>query len=235
MPKNIILFILTLCWFANCFAQETIALKSKLSNSVTEKYYVLKSDGKTRQGLYQAIYKRKTAVASGNYINGKKTGVWHFYDTTGKLVENFDYTNNTLIYEMPADTTSPLRYVIRIDKKLNDTDRMTQPVKIGGSYYGFLPYIHLFKLPFDLYGFNTGDFNCRIELLISPLGRLADYKVRIVSKAYDYDKAFSMDVNLFNEADKTFIPATFNKEPILSTIYIRCVITNNGGLEFDLE
>ena len=151
------------------------------------------------------------------------------------MVENFDYKTNTLIYEQPADTATPLRYVIRIDKKLNDTDRISQPVKIGGSYYGFLPYIQLFKLPFDVYGINTDDLSCRIELLISPLGRLADYKVHVVSKVYNYDKSFNMDVNLFNEADKTFIPATFNQVPIMSTIYISCIFTNSGGLEFDLE
>ena len=191
---------------------------------------MLKSDKQTRQGLYQALYNRKTAIAHGYYEKEKKTGIWHFYNKKGVLIENYNYDTNTLLYEAPEDSTSNIFYVI--DNKLNDTDIITKPIKPGGRYYGYLPYLKNFRLPNDLYDINRLSFSGVIELLISPGGRLADFKVHIKSAAYD--KVINMNVEAVDEEDKTFYPATLNKVPISSRIFINCFLTADGRLKINL-
>jgi hypothetical protein len=71
-----------------------------------------------------------------------------------------------------------------------------------------------------------------VELLISPLGRLADFKVRTNCSLIQYDQTITMHVNLFKEEDRQFIPATYNGQPIMSRIIIRCTLRPNGALEF---
>jgi hypothetical protein len=228
--KSIFFVFIAIFYSLNSFSQETIERKNKLSDSVIERFYVFKSDRETRQGPYKAFFRRKTVVASGNYVKGGKTGVWNFYDPEGKLVETFNYDENALTYEAPLDTTSDI--VIIFDGTVEKDDVGTKPVKIGGTYYGYIPFVTAFRLPFETFDVNTGVFDAYIELLISPLGRLAEYKVHLISAYYKYNHTVSLDVNLFTEADRTFIPATLNHKPIISRIVIKCVVTRDG-LDFE--
>ncbi|WP_183559107.1 hypothetical protein [Mucilaginibacter sp. SP1R1] len=226
--KNITLLIAALFYLNTTFAQETVVRKHRLTDLITEKISVLKSDKATRQGLYQAIYLEKTTIASGQFNSDKKTGICHFYDTKGRLLQNYDYTKKTLMYEAVEDTTSNLRYFV--DKQLTDTDHTTKPVKVGGRYFGYLPYFKLFKLPAGLMDINRLASMAVVELLISPGGRLADFKVHIYSGA-NYQKNFNMNIDLLNEEDKEFIPATLNGEPIGCRIMVRCLINAEGGID----
>jgi len=166
----------------------------------------------------------------GNYNKGVKTGIWTFYESDGRLVERFNYTTNRLLNEAPLDSAGNVDYLF--DATFKTGDRLTRPIKVGGSYFGFLPYVNFFKLPFDVTDANTNWFHAYIELLISPGGRLADYKVHLWSTKYDYKQAFNIDTKLFNEEDRQFIPATLNNEPILSRIIIKCSVTPYGDLDF---
>jgi len=83
-------------------------------------------------------------------------------------------------------------------------------------------------LPFDSFGVNTDTFEANIELLISPLGRLAEYKVHLISQVYQYDHTITMDVHLLDREDQVFIPATLNGKPIVSRIIIKCSATSDG-------
>jgi hypothetical protein len=228
--KNIFLFIVPLVFINTCLAQDTVERKNKLTDSVTERFYVLKSDKETKEGPYQALYQRKTVIASGYFIKGKKKGTWHFYNTRGKLIQRYNYDAKMLTFVGPAYSVAGVGFLF--DEKMQKGDRLTRPMKIGGDYYGLLPYITLFQLPFDTFGINTYYFDASVELLVSPLGRLAEYKVRLTSDFYDYDRSFNMDVNLLSDEDRTFIPATLNDKPILSRIIIKCLVKWNGDLDF---
>ena len=227
--KSLILLLLSIFYLNTVSGQETTVVKHKLTDRVTEKISVLKSDKSIRQGLYQAVSEQGRAVASGNFDQDKKAGVWHFYDQQGRLAQNYDYTKKVLLYESVEDTTSNLRYYV--DKALTDTDRTTKPVKPGGRYFGYIPYLQLFKLPPYLAEINRMVSVAVVELLVSPYGRLADYKVHIYSGP-TYEKVFNMNLNALNEEDKTFIPATVNNQPIGCRIMIKCVIDNDGGIDF---
>jgi hypothetical protein len=223
---SIILYIST----ANCAAQETVEKRHRLTDSVVERFFVLKSDPEIKQGLYKAFYQRKTLVAIGNYDHGKKTGNWNFYDTMGGLAERYDYDTNTFKFEAPLYAGTYLSFVV--DEKVTNADTFRRPVKIGGTYFGFIPYVSLFHLPFDTFDINTDTFEAYVELLISPGGRLADYKVHLASSYYQYSHTVNMDINLFSEADRTFVAGTLNGNPVLSRIFIRCWVTPNGELDF---
>jgi len=222
--------LLTIFFLSHCFAQDTVERKNKLSDSIIESFWVLKSNKDIKQGLYRAFFKRRTLVAAGNYNNDKKTGIWNFYKPNGLLVQRFNYDNNKLIFESASDTLYDVHYLF--DKKLNDSDMITRPVKAGGIYYGMTPYLGIFQLPFETFDINTDNFDATVELLISPLGRLADYKVHVISPYYNFNQTFNLDVNLFNEADRQFIPATLNGDAVLSRIIIRCYVTGTGKLDF---
>jgi hypothetical protein len=228
--RNIFLLFIILSGITNCSAQDTVEQKNRLTDSVTERFYVLKSDPEIKQGSYKAFFRRKTLIASGSYIKNVKAGTWQFYDSGGKLVEKFNYNNKTFVYEAPLYATDDLSYLL--DDTINKGDKLTGPIKPGGIYYGYIPYVNLFQLPFNMTGVDTYDFEAYIELLISPLGKLADYNVRVVSPNYEYDQSFDIDVNLFSEEDRTFQPATLNGKPVLSRIIINCLVTGNGRLEF---
>ncbi|MDB5138044.1 MAG: hypothetical protein JWP37_4647 [Mucilaginibacter sp.] len=225
LPVIIILFCIT-----NCFAQDTLEKKNRLTDKVTEKFHVIKGNEQVKDGFYQALYKRKIAVASGEYKKGKKTGVWYFYDQKGVLLQIFNYSKDSLRYDAREDSTSDFRYML--DKEISANDKITKPVKIGGRYYGFLSYLMFYKTPFDPYIYGTGGLVGVVELLISPMGRLADYKIRVVSAYSDYDQTTNFDVRLLKEEDRKFIPATYNGEPVLSRIIIQCRVTASGGLDY---
>jgi hypothetical protein len=213
-----------------CFAQETIERNNRLTDSVTETFRVLKLNKDIKQGVYRALFKHKTLVATGNYTNDKKTGIWNFYKPNSILVQRFNYDKNEFVFESGLDTLYDVHYLI--DEKIEETDTITRPLKIGGIYYGLIPYISAFQVPFDTFEINTDDFDAVIELLVSPLGRLADYKVHVVSGNYKYKQVFNLDVHLFSEEDRQFIPATLNGKPILSRIIIKCFVTSKGKLDF---
>jgi hypothetical protein len=216
-------FLLPVC----CLAQETVIIKRKLTNGVKERFSVLKSDNVTKQGLYQALLDNKTALASGNYTNNVKTGIWNFYDTKNNIIQRFNYTTNTLVYEAPEDSTSNCHYVV--DRTVSGTDHTTKPVIRGDRYYGYINYLRLFRLPTDMRNIDNEAVTTTIELLVSPGGRLADYVVHF--QAPNYDRKVGFNIAFLSDEDKTFIPATINGEPIACRIFIRCYLTSGGDLD----
>ena len=229
--KNFLLFVCFLFCVTDCFAQQTIEKKNRLNDDVIEKFQVLKDHQDVRDGPYQALYRRRIPVAQGKYTGDKKTGMWRFYDPKGRLMQIYDYDTKTIRYEAKEyGQSSDLYY--GIDKEIADTDKITKPVKVGGRYFGYLPYLGLYQPPFNPYEYGTKGCLAIVELLISPLGRLADFKVRTNCSLIQYDQAITMHINLFKEEDRQFIPATYNGQPVVSRILIRCTLNSSGGLEF---
>lgn len=228
--KTIFIITFNIFFICACFAQETIDRKNRLTDSVIERFQVLKTNREIKNGIYSAYFRRKTVVATGIYTDGVRTGVWNFYDHNGKLKQTYNYDDKSLRFLSPLDTTDDLHY--RFDSKIKSTDTVTRPFKIGETYFGYIPYISIFQLPFETFGIDTDQFIAEVELLISPLGVLADYKVHVLSAAYQYDHTVDLDVKLFNKDDRYFVPATVNKQPIVSSIFIKCTVNPDGSLDF---
>ncbi|QJD97031.1 hypothetical protein HH214_14720 [Mucilaginibacter robiniae] len=228
--KNLF-FLLIILLSGPVFAQDVVQHESKLTPIIKETYNVLKSDNKTLQGQYAAYYK-KQLVAAGKYDKNARIGYWTFFDIHGKLMQRYNYNDRTLNYEAPEDTTSSFRYMI--DQNIDTTTRATKPVRLGGRYFGYLRYLNLFKLPGELVGLNDNLYAITIELLVSPGGRLADYKVHIQSRMdKDENQTFNMNINLLKDEDKMFLPATYNHVPVSATIFIRCHLSGKDRIEID--
>ncbi|HEK21643.1 MULTISPECIES: hypothetical protein [unclassified Mucilaginibacter] len=237
MRYRYIILLFCLCISVPGFAQELSTVSRKLTNNISETYHVLASDGITRQGIYQALYKKKTAIASGSYLGSKRVGIWHFYDNNGTVVQSFNFDKQLLLYEAPEDTTSNLHYFIdrTLDTAKTAVQKITKPVRIGGRYYGYVPYVALFRMPKRISesDFDYSNMKAVVELLVSPGGRLADYTVHLiyVPTAYAVDD-ITMNLKLPNPDDLVFVPATFNGEPIACRVMIECIINKNGTLDF---
>lgn len=225
--KNIVFFVVTLLYFNTCFSQDVVNRKKNLTAFVTEKYQtVIGAKNEVKQGIYQALY-NKIPIATGQFTNNKKTGIWHFYSRYGQLLENYDYGTDSLLFEAREDTTSALRYFM--DAKLTPTDRVTKPIRRGGRYYGYVPYLKQFKLPANIASDRDGYFAV-LELLVSPGGRLADYKIHLKLGGGD-EQIIHIDIGVLNEEDKKFIPATLNKQPVTSRIFIQCYVNNYDEID----
>lgn len=210
-------------------AQDTKQKTTRLTDSVYEVYHVLKTNKTIKQGLYHARYGETIPVASGNFDNDVKVGTWRFFDIRGHLLQVYNYDAKKLEYEAPEVAGSDLHYFV--DETIDSTDVVTKPIKIGGRYYGYIPYLNLFRLPEDIWDINRIKYTAVAELLISPLGRLAYYKVTILGKD-GYERVINMNLNLPNQEDKIFFPAKKNGEPVACRIMINARITDIGRLDF---
>jgi hypothetical protein len=229
--KKVILLIAIYFFVNRAVAQDSVMRKNRLTQSVIEQFFVLKSNKEIKQGLYQAIYRRRVALASGNYADNKRVGVWHFYDKYGRLVQNFNYEWNSIAWEIADDTLTATHIRYDFDNKITDSDRVTKPMKAGGIYYGYIPYLKLFRLSDDYMGTDLSQFTAVLEILVSPGGRLADFKVHI--KSQDDERITTFSTDLIDEDDRLFVPATINHKAVLSRIFVKCRITDEGELDID--
>jgi len=229
--KKVILLIAIHFFISRALAQDSVMRKNRLTQLVIEQFFVLKSNKEIKQGLYQAIFHRSIALASGNYADNKRVGIWHFYDKYGRLVQNFNYDRNSITWEIADDTLTATHIRYSFDNKFKDSDRVTKPMKAGGIYYGYIPYLKLFRLSNDYMGTDLSQFTAVLEILVSPGGRLADFKVHI--KSPDDERITSFSPDLIDEDDKLFVPATINYKPVLCRIFVKCRITDDGELDID--
>lgn len=207
-------------------AQETIELSAYHGGGITEKYNVLKSNRKIKQGLYQQITRKNTAIVSGAYDQNKRVGIWHFYDKDGRVNELYNYTSKKLLYEAPVDTTRDyIEYTF--DRKITRTDTATKPIRIGGTWFGYLPYIKFFKI--DPGSFYTSvPIRAFLQILVSPGGRLSECKLIVQLKSNNsIIDTYTLNNELLDEYDKEFVPATVNHQPVVSTISVLVKINDD--------
>lgn len=221
--KILIAIICCLQFMLPASAQETIVKTGKLIDGNKEIYHVLKSDAKIKQGMYQVTHKNQVIV-SGMYSRNKMIGMWHYFNSRGTLLQNYDFDNRKLNYEAP-DSSSFSKFTYLYDQNIKPTDRVTKPVRIGGRYYGYFPYIKLFRLVENSVQ-ATNLKTVIFELLISPGGNLADSKLYLNYSLSQ--KVLQTDIGVLSPDDKLFIPATVNYESVSCRIRIECHVTNGA-------
>lgn len=202
-----------------CLAQETIELSAYHGGGITERYHTLKTDRKVKQGLYQQISRKNMAIVSGSYDHNKRVGIWHFYDPNGQVTELYNYTTAKLMYEAQVDSThNYISYIL--DEKFAKDDTITKPVRIGGTWFGYLPYIKYFQIDGNnLY--SSEQTRAFLQILVSPGGRLSECKMIVQSKNNNAIlDTYLLKNELLDEYDKQFIPATINHQPVMSTILV---------------
>ncbi len=230
MPFKIILFsAFFLFCTTDCISQNNPEKKSRFTDDVTEKFHVLPDSPDVKDGIYKAYYNHNHLIAVGSFSHGKKVGTWQFFNGRGAVLQTYDFDRDTIVYEAFENRSSNLRYYV--DRELGDSDKASKPYRVGGRLYGYLPYLKAFKAPFEPDFDLKPIYTATIELLISPLGRLADYKVHLVGPGFA--QIITLTTSLLSEEDKKFIPAKINKEPVVCRIFIKCRLKSDGGLEFN--
>jgi hypothetical protein len=218
------LFLLIPGLFASAvFSQQVVNRKRTLPGGMVEKFHsIIEKDKELKQGLYQAFY-RKVLIANGQYDRNLKAGIWDFYDQGGAIIEKINFDNNNLLDEAVEDSTSNFRYVF--DETTKPGDRLTKPIRIGGRFYGYLPYLSLFRLPADMEGIKRENFVAVLELLVSPGGMLADAKVHLNSSYYK--RTVSLPIDRLPQDDKLFFPSTLNRKAISCRIFVTCYLEDD--------
>lgn len=154
------------------FSQKLKKIKNEvIENGTTyqEIYYVLKSDKTTKHGEYIKRTEKKRIIEKGYYKNGlkdslwtyynkrntsqilsqgsykmgTKQGVWDFYGDNDKVVQKFDFTKDTLVYDEVYNNRKDSFYNPCIDTA-QDALSCLFPTPIGGAYIiSYLTFLHL--------------------------------------------------------------------------------------------
>jgi len=195
------------------FAQQTVQRSAKLPNSdIVETYSVLKSDKKIKQGEYTATANDIT-LAQGNYLNGERAGIWSFYNTSGKLIQTYNYTDNQLTFADSTDTKN-LHYVMA---GVKPDDDITFPVKIGGSYTlqpTFLPKELTLAITKDFGAVDNASFTHIYNLNIR--GEVLSHQVKVTVKGFS--KLYVVDDSALDHDLTRFAPAMVNNQPVPSKV-----------------
>lgn len=83
----------------NASQPDTGQVVSRYSNGSVNESYRLNAAG-NKEGVYVRYSRYGKKFVSGQYENGKPSGIWEFYssDTLGKLVQKLDFTNHKELY-----------------------------------------------------------------------------------------------------------------------------------------
>ena len=157
MRKTILILLATLPTLV--FGQETKKVTVESSRTATkEVYFVLLSDGKTKEGSYQKLGYKDAVLINGSYKSGlkdgmwtmyrwggkiktsqgtysedKRIGVWEFYNYKGEVEQKYDFTKNEIVDFKLDDKEKKKEY--RIIKGTDTTKVILDrpPIYIGGS------------------------------------------------------------------------------------------------------
>ncbi len=130
-------------------------------NKEKEVYYVLSSDTSVKHGSYKQIkYKKDVLISgyykmgakdslwsefdwwgtkngrckmrcSGNYSNGKKVGIWKFYNYNGEIVQEYDYDSKKIVSSIEKNSEEEFVAIINSDTiKI----KLDTPVSFIGAY-----------------------------------------------------------------------------------------------------
>jgi hypothetical protein len=227
--KNLLAIII--CFFCAdaCLAQKVVQKRNNIIDDIDEYYQAIAdSTGKVIQSGSYLSYRGKKTMASGQYKDGKRVGIWHYYDHEGDEMQQYDHDNNKLLFEAPQSRESNIRYMI--DETINDKDKATPAVKIGGRYFGYLQYLKMIRRIHALRGLDESGCTAVLTLLVSPMGRLADCSVDLMCRGSD-PVHFVVDTDAIPESEKLFIPATFNGQGVASRVTIQCRADRNGEVD----
>lgn len=227
--NKLLALIICFCCAHTCLAQATVEMKGNIIGDIYEKYTATLDSNKveTRTGTY-TCYRGKKIIAGGQYTNGKRSGIWHFNNRDGKEMQRFDYDNNKLLFEAPEPALSSFQYVL--DYPITAKDKVTQPIKLGGRYFGYLTYVKKLRKIHDLRGLDEDNYGAVLNLLVSPMGRLADCTVVLLYKPTGQSSTYVVNTDDLPESERMFVPATYNGQAVTSRIQILCKPDDDGEI-----
>lgn len=208
-------------------AQETTKHTSYIANtSITERFMVLKSDKKQREGEFTATFKNVT-VAKGSYKQGNRAGSWSFSDAKGKLVQIYNYDINKFVLLDTPDTRGLKCFM----ENVQPTDLVKIPVKIGGSCYGLLPLVYRDELSQQVRADYPGLLKAQYThiIIVDAQGNIISHKVTALVN--NSTKTYTLDDRLLDADITRFTPATINGKPVVCRVTTVTYGSFSGAIE----
>lgn len=209
MKKTFLLFTLLLLAAGAGFAQETVRRTNYIAKSITERFEVLQSNKKLRQGAYTATFKQVT-VAKGNYNNGNRTGAWSFFNTKGKLVQTYNYDAGRFTYLDSADVTD-MKCLL---ENIKPEDKITPPVKIGGSCYGMFTLLYRPELSDMVREDKPGVRKVQYKHIITLNDKGYIVSHMVMATVNGIQKNYTLNDALLEAETTRFTPALVNNKPV---------------------
>jgi hypothetical protein len=156
-------------------AQDHQTNKKTLSRHLREVFDVKKSDWKIKDGTYAVINDANFPIVKGSYADGKKSGVWSYYDNDGKLVQQYDFDHDSLLIQT-GDSASIVHADFQIPQGFEDSTKVRPPYKIGGAEYGFYLLFDDRDIPQAVKG-SSGKAEMTYVLTIDERGKLESYMI----------------------------------------------------------
>lgn len=173
--RTLLLNLLLLLATFSAISQDHQTNKKNLSRHLREVYNVMKTDWKVKDGPYSVINDANLTVVEGAFKNGKKSGLWSYYDDNGKLVQEYDFDHDTLLIQI-RDSSSVVHADFEIPQGVEDSSKLRPPYKIGGPEYGFYLLYDERDIP-ETVKSASGRANMTYILTIDEKGRLESYSL----------------------------------------------------------
>jgi hypothetical protein len=220
---SIALILFTMMFSCSVSAQELAIghrgriLKKALTRDLEEVFQVTDQDKNIRDGAYQVVGNEKKVLVKGAYTNGKRTGVWSYYNPQGELLQQYDYDKAAVVFAA-SDTTGIVHFQSQVLEPADDSDKVEPPQKIGGANYGFYLLYDSRDIPAEVKAVNDGTMTYR--LTISEKGKLEGYSVIFTGKSLEPITEMKSLRGIPEDATE-FIPASVNGKPVRSAmIYV---------------
>jgi hypothetical protein len=211
--------LLSLCLslpFQHSFSQDHQTVKKTLSRHLREVYDVPKKDWKNKDGRYIVLNDDGAQVVKGTYTEGKKSGIWSFYNGTGALLQEYDFTHDSLLFNaMDSGSIVQTDYQL-LEIPANDSDKIQAPYKIGGPEYGFYLIFDDRDIPADVKN-ATSTASMTYVLTISAKGTLESYTLLFAGSVIN-DKVANRTIRGLPADALEFSPAKINGVGVRSKI-----------------
>src|ERR1700722_135902 len=206
--RPILFLLLLLLSVFRTFSQDHQTQKRTLARHLREVYDVPKKDWKVKDGRYFVINDDGAQVVKGTYTDGKKSGVWLFYNGAGMFLQQYDYSHDSLLFSSADSGT-----IVHTDYQLleipaNDSDKTQAPYKIGGPEYGFYLLFDDRDIPADVKS-ATSTASMTYVLTISAKGELESYTL-LFSGSVILDKTIHRSIRGLPADALEFSPAKIN-------------------------
>lgn len=197
------------------FSQDHQTNKRSLSRHLWEIYNVEKSNWKTLDGSYSVTDDDKRTIVKGAYTNGRKSGIWSYFDVSGQLVQQYDFNHDSLVSQA-GDSLSVVHEDFQIPQGVEDSSKLRPPYKIGGPEYGFYLLYDERDIPETVKGV-SGKAEMTYVLTIDEKGQLESY-ILIFSGENFSDIVRRRTVKGLPAEALEYAAATINGQPVRSKI-----------------
>jgi len=188
------------------YGQKTTLIKNNLTNEV---YSVLKNDNSVKQGEYQKLGGNNVVLIKGYYKNGVLDSVWEFSNSTGEVIQRFDFTNKTLIYNKINDSDKNKLYKIINDTSSQYVTLDRPPVFVGGADYFMQEIAINIQYPPDAFT-NRITGRVSVSFVIDKNGETGSFKVlKPIGHGLDEEA-----IRVLKSLPNNWLPGIYNGQPV---------------------